>query len=193
MTDDTGFAPNPFWRVLTLATCKFEIRLTKEIGDWIAGFTSNKLCSKKKHGKKLCDHPALVGEEKLIYLMQVEEKINFADYFRDPRFASKIPKKDETQCIYRTGDNIYKPKCPIPFNCDDFEQLCNPNHNESHKEDDLRGKFVLVSKKFYYFGKGAIAIHRNLRPKIPRCCAKGGWQTHDQTLAQNFINFIVNG
>ncbi|MGE3595803.1 MAG: hypothetical protein AB7N70_09645 [Dehalococcoidia bacterium] len=39
MTHDTGFAPNPFWGCLTLATCKPGIRQTRGPGDWIAGFT----------------------------------------------------------------------------------------------------------------------------------------------------------
>jgi Nucleotide modification associated domain 2 len=44
MTNDSGFAPNPFWGRLTLATCKPEIRKAKRVGDWIAGFTSRELC-----------------------------------------------------------------------------------------------------------------------------------------------------
>ena len=138
--------------------------------------------------------PALVGEDEInLPNASRNEKITFAYYFRASCFPCKITKKGEAQCIYRTGDNIYKPKCPIPFDYDDFEQLCNPNHNEGHKEDDLRGKFVLVSQKFHYFGKKAMKIPRHIRPKIPKCCAKGGWQTHDQTLAQNFINSIDGG
>ena len=36
MTHDTGFAPNPFWGCLTLATCKPKIRESKRPGDWVA-------------------------------------------------------------------------------------------------------------------------------------------------------------
>ena len=43
LTNDGGFAPNPFWGALTLATCKPQIRLSKRIGDWIAGFSSGTL------------------------------------------------------------------------------------------------------------------------------------------------------
>ena len=43
MTHDSGFAPNPFGRTLTLATCKPQIRLHKSVDDWIAGFTSRTL------------------------------------------------------------------------------------------------------------------------------------------------------
>lgn len=63
LTHDTGFAPNPFWGMLTLATCKSAMRLSKEEGDWIAGFTSRTLCGDA------------VGAEKLLYLMKVSSKI----------------------------------------------------------------------------------------------------------------------
>ena len=37
---DYGFAPNPFWGIMSLATCKAQLRHNKylQIGDWIAGF-----------------------------------------------------------------------------------------------------------------------------------------------------------
>ena len=78
MTDDTGFAPNPFWGCMTLATCKPQIRQCKGPGDWLAGFTSG----------ELCDDP--VGRERLVFLMKVDDKTMLADYFRDERFRSKI-------------------------------------------------------------------------------------------------------
>jgi hypothetical protein len=38
ITQDGGFAPNPFHGVLTLNCCKPEIRKLAEVGDWVAGF-----------------------------------------------------------------------------------------------------------------------------------------------------------
>ena len=40
MTTATGFAPNYYGDILTLATCKSGIKKTARIGEWIAGFTS---------------------------------------------------------------------------------------------------------------------------------------------------------
>jgi len=182
MTHDNGFAPNPFWGVLTLATCKPRIRSakTKNKGDWIAGFTSQELCGD------------IVGKERLLYLMQIDEKIAFADYFTDPRFKFKISKLGESQCIYKAGDNIYRPKCSKPSDYDDFEQLSNPYHFGSEKAKDLAGKFVLASRRFFYFGKEAIVIPSNIRPDVPLSQSAHGVQTHDQNRAQNFINYIVN-
>lgn len=182
MTHDTGFAPNPFWEVLTLATCKPCIRRanTKNKGDWIAGFTS----------KELCGDP--VGKERLVYLMQIEEKITFADYFADPRFKYKIPKIEEAQCIYKAGDNIYRPNCSNPVDYDDFDQLINPYHCWTNKTKDLSGKFVLLSRRFFYFGKEAIIVPINLRPDVPLGQSAHGVLTRDQNRIQNFINFIIN-
>jgi hypothetical protein len=43
VTHDTGFAPNPFHGVLTLATSKRKIRACRKAGDWVAGFASRAL------------------------------------------------------------------------------------------------------------------------------------------------------
>ena len=40
MTHDTGFAPNPYYEVLTLATCKPTIRRCAEIGYWISDWAT---------------------------------------------------------------------------------------------------------------------------------------------------------
>lgn len=39
ITRDYGFAPNPFWGICSLATCKPQIRQRALKGDWIAGFS----------------------------------------------------------------------------------------------------------------------------------------------------------
>ena len=97
MTSDTGFAPNPFGRTLTLATCKPMIRRSKHEGDWIAGFTSKTL-----NGDE-------VGSERLIYLMHVAEKLLLRDYFSDARFQDKIPDMSARGPAIKAGDNIYRP------------------------------------------------------------------------------------
>ena len=35
---DFGFAPNPFYSICSLATCKPIIRKKAQIGDWIIGY-----------------------------------------------------------------------------------------------------------------------------------------------------------
>src|SRR5208283_739042 len=85
---DTGFAPNPFHRYCTLATCTpnhMGVRLS--LGGWILGTSS-------------------VNEgNKLIYAMKVSEILDLDDYFNDPRFERKKPGPGGWK--RRCGDNIY--------------------------------------------------------------------------------------
>ena len=149
MTHDTGFAPNPYFGILTLATCKPGIRLTKKVGDYIAGFTSEKLCK---------DVP---GNEKLVYIMRVTEKITISEYWNDSRFRCKRPLKNDA--IKKRGDNIYKPSL---HSRSGFIQMPNANHCDGDMNTDLEGEFVLVSNDFYYFGIAAIDV-QTFEIKIP--------------------------
>jgi len=170
---DTGFAPNPFWGVLTLATCKPQIRKSKRAGDWIAGFTSNSLCG---------DH---VGEERLLYLMQITDKLPIAQYFLHPDFQYKIPDLTREEFVYQAGDNIYKQQDH------DFLQIPNRNHIENDTRHDVSGEFVLVSTWFYYFGISPIKIPENVRPAIPRGQSAHGSLTHDNERASMFVTFVM--
>jgi hypothetical protein len=171
-THDTGFAPNPFHGVCTLATCKARIRLKKQVGDWVAGFTSARL-----NGDP-------VGSERLIYLMQVSEKLGLDEYYRAPVFAAKIPRLHAARCVDRAGDNIYY------LEAGQMKQVENPSHDLSNVEDDTSGEFVLVGRRFYYFGSQPLVVPRHLRPDVPPGVAKNGVETKDQARAQAFIDWV---
>lgn len=131
---DGGFAPNPFWGYCTLANCKPKIRRAAEVGDWIVGL------SRKAKGNRV------------IYAMQVEEILNYGQYYRDKRFAEKIPKYSKRKLIYKRGDNIYK---PLPNGV--FRQLRSAHSKECHenpkaKAVDLSGINILIARTFRYFG-----------------------------------------
>lgn len=164
LTHDTGFAPNPFFGYLTLANCKPGIRKTKKVGDYIAGFTSKEL-----NGDE-------VGKERLIYIMKIEEMIPHFTYFTDEKFKNKVP-RNEQSFAYRAGDNIYKPKIDNYESWSDFETIENFNHHDGQKNEDLSGEKVLVSKEFWYFGKNAILIPQELRPRVPISQHPYGWKT----------------
>jgi len=169
MTNDTGFAPNPFHGYLTLATCKPYIRLKASIGEWVAGFTSKSL-----DGSEL-------GKEKLIYLMKIEEKLSFDDYFNDPRFKAKKPKNVENR--FKVGDNIYY--CAK-------RRICSPFHKQQEEIiEDIKGKFVLASKTFWYFGKCALEVPKGVRPNVPRGPAPYGIKTEAE-MAKKFIEWVQN-
>jgi len=186
LTNDSGFAPNPFWGSLTLATCKPRIRYSKKVGDWIAGFTSESLCGDP------------VGGERLVYLMKVSRKLSIADYFRDKTFQSKIPDPDSPHEVYRAGDNIYRPLCPGAQAANQFEQLRNPNHwdgavgcsKAESRIHDISGKFVLAAELFVYFGRDALGIPEHLRPEIPPGQSANGSLTRDKLRCHVFIDFV---
>ncbi len=169
---DTGFAPNPFHGTCTLATCKAKIRLKKRVGDWIAGFTSTGL-----NGDS-------VGDERLIYLMHVSDKLGLDEYFRAGAFAAKIPRAGAARCVERAGDNIYY------LERGQMMQVENPNHDPSDMDDDTSGEFVLVARRFYYFGSKPLVVPSQCRPNVPRAQAGNGVRTHDVALAQAFLQFV---
>ncbi|MFV0456843.1 MAG: hypothetical protein ACK5NQ_17995 [Pseudomonas sp.] len=185
MTHDTGFAPNPFGHTLTLATCKPQIRRSKKQGDWIAGFTSKALTGDR------------VGEERLIYLMQVGKKLHLRDYFGDPLFQDKTPNLGKSGPVPKAGDNIYRPLVPGAFEPGHFEQVRNPNHwdtgADAPSDDDLRrdvsGQYALIADEFYYFGAQAISLPEAVRPALPRGQSAHGIQP-SEALAERFISFI---
>jgi hypothetical protein len=179
MTDDTGFAPNPFWGMLTLATCKPEIRRTKREEDWIAGFTS----------KALCGDP--VGQEKLIYLMEITKKEQLRYYFTSQDFRDKKP-LDGCHHVCKIGDNIYQPLCVNASASEDFKRLPEALYHctESNKQKDLGGGFVLISTKFFYFGGEALRIPDKVRPELPTGQSAHGSRTRDETRARDFINYV---
>lgn len=177
MTHDNGFAPNPFHGILTLANCKPRMRINNQIGDWIAGFTSKTLTNDDKD----------VYNPKLIYLMQVTNKIKYPEYWEGPEFKDKIPNLNTNKVIDKTGDNIYKP-IRVDGRIVDFEQLENSNHKKEAKAHDLSGEYVLISKRFYYFGGDPIPLIK-YSPHVPQRSSSYGYLTEGED-ADRFIKFI---
>ena len=180
MTHDTGFAPNPFWGYLTLATCKPKIREHKRPGDWFAGFTSRELCGDR------------VGDERLVFLMQIEDKMALANYFHDRRFQSRIPRDPPVAKVYRCGDNIYRPLVRNARDARDFEQLPNDHHGPDQKDRDLNGLKVLIARRFAYFGVDALRVPREVRPEVPAGQSAHGRETRDLARAKRFIDYVFS-
>lgn len=142
---DYGFAPNPFHGILSLATCKSEIRKNKNlhIGDWIIGLGSK----------------AMNNIHHLVYAMKLEEKITFDQYWNDSRFQCKKAVLNGS-LVHLYGDNVYhtdkKTGKVIQENCAHSE--VDGFVNEGHYKRDIDGKYVLLSSTFYYFGDNAPLI-----------------------------------
>lgn len=172
MKHDNRFAPNPFFDVLTLATCKPKMRYNTQVGNWIAGWTS----------KYIAHNPTEVGEEKLIYLARVTKKLTFDKYWE--QYPQKHPiYTDDKDVLERYGDNIYK-----PAGNGTFIQIKNVHHGEDKKAKDLSGESVLVCEEFYYFScLSPLEIPSELRPNVPKVQTAYGMITED---ASEFIDYV---
>ncbi len=168
---DSGFSPNPFWKYCTLACCKPSIRRTAEKGDWIVGL------SKKSFGNKL------------IYAMEVtEQPLTYEAYYKDKRFENKIPDMNKKEEIYKRGDNIYKPDGKGHY-IQLYSSHSNKDgsENQETKENDLKGKNVLISDNFYYFGSGMLMLPEKLKFLI---VGRGYKCRFDEEQINTFLNFI---
>jgi len=172
---DFGFAPNPFFGYCTLAACKPNIRKSAQIGDWIIGTGSS---TKNDNFKN-----------RLVYAMCVEEKLTFNDYWNDSRFFKKRPVMNGSK-MQSYGDNIYH----IDLNTGKFIQD-NSHHsledglvNMNNYTRDLSGKFVLISKTYWYFGKEAIPIPDILNGIIKS--RQGHKKIDNESLISNFVTWV---
>lgn len=142
---DYGFAPNPFHGILTLATCKGNIRNNKKlnIGDWIIGLGSVSLGNK--------DH--------LIFAMKLECKITFDEYWNEERYQCKKPYLNGS-LVQMYGDNVYHTDniTGIVIQEDCAHSNKNGQVNFDHQKRDIKGRYVLLSQNFYYFGDNAPLI-----------------------------------
>lgn len=127
---DSGFCPNPFGGICTLACCKPKIRYSANIGDWIIGTSLA-----PKRGR-------------LVYAMQVYRALTYDLYWKYPEYEVKKPNKENVR-----GDNIYKNR-----ENGGLIQVPNQSHSDKHFERDTSVNRVLISNVFYYFGKDAPEI-----------------------------------
>ncbi|HBM2839197.1 TPA: hypothetical protein LU108_001726 [Enterobacter hormaechei subsp. xiangfangensis] len=139
---DFGFAPNPFHDYCTLATCKPKIRNSAQPGDLIFG----------------CGSSHLNLKDKLIYVMLVEEKMSFQEYWEDQRFKYKKPHfYSNKQNAF--GDNIYHVDSNGNWTQEDSHHSFEDGRiNQDNMERDLTSLHVLISTNFIYFGDNFIDV-----------------------------------
>ena len=193
MTHDTGFAPNPYHGVLTLATCKPVIRRCAKKGYWISGWTSNVVYDKNNEKHTFTD-----DTQKLIYLARVSENPLLIESYweqypqkRQPEQSGKNTKpkncRNDLSKVADNryfGDNIYEPDNNETFG---FKRHETPHHGEQNKEHDLSGRNVLICKEFYYFGiENSINIEG--KTTVVHRCQK---LSLDSDEAKNVIEFVT--
>ena len=148
ITRDFGFAPNPFYKYCTLATCKPTIRRTADVGDIIVGIGSGAKSS--------------IFKNKIIYVMKVHEKLTYDQYWNDERFQCKKPNMcGSLKQMY--GDNIYHTNFATNtiIQENSHHSLENGEINWENYNRDVPGKYVLISDEFWYWGGNPIDIPQN--------------------------------
>jgi len=175
---DYGFAPNPFFGVCTLATCKPQIRKHAHVGDWIVGTGSKRY--------------ALDGH--LVYAMQVAEILTYDEYWADQRFRPKRPTlRGSLKQAY--GDNIYHhdPKTGRWMQEDSHHSLVAGRPNPANILHDTQVPRALVGAEFTYWGAAGPLIPECFRRYQGGdvCCQHPGHKSHfPQDLVRSFLGWI---
>lgn len=173
---DYGFAPNPFGGKCTLATCKPGIRKFANIGDWVIGTGSKKY--------------DLDG--RLIYAMQVTEKMSFNQYWFSPQFQFKKPiMHGSLKQTY--GDNIYyfDEKLEKWYQEDSHHSYADGILNKHNLKRDTKSDSVLISDNFYFFGKESVKIPTKFKAEV--CIPRQGYKkVKPESLKLEFIDWIQN-
>jgi len=165
---DTGFAPNPFFGLCTLACCKPRLRqgvgrrvlaatdceevrqlpglpadAVRALNIWVVGLA----------GAGLVDHVC----RGVVFAMQVTEVMDFETYYLTHPEKRPVRGADSTEADPRWhGDAIYTGNDPATA-----QQICPSAHSDGDQENlgnkvhDLGGRYVLVSDHFVYFHVGA--------------------------------------
>ena len=139
VASENGLAPNVTGDQCSLTVCKPQVRLAATPGeDWVIGMSTT------KHGK-----------DRLIYAMQVAEKLGYDAFFTDPRFAAKKPTPQNPW-----GDNFF---------CATAEGLALSTPVAAHagKPDalkrDLKAPYAVIGAPYWYFGANAPTLPKHLR------------------------------
>ena len=149
---DLGFAPNPFYGICTLATCKPQIREAAVSGDWIVGLGSK----------------ALGCRGRLVFTMCVDKKLTYDEYWSHDQYQQKKP-IFAGSLKQAQGDNIYHRDDSGRW----IQEISRHSHSDPavakmHLERDTKSAFVLIGSRFVYFGQDAPEVPSMLRSRNGR-------------------------
>ena len=176
---DYGFAPNPFFGVCTLATCKPKIRKHAQVGDWIVGTGS------ARYGLS----------RRLVYAMQISEAFTYDEYWNDVRFIAKRPNL-RGSFKQAFGDNIYhrdgNPRRWRQENSHHSFPDGRPNY--ANVRHDTQSPRVLLGSNFVYWGGDGPRIpSRFLRPGPTNvCCVRGHRCNFPARIVEAFVGWIAS-
>ncbi|TBD04820.1 hypothetical protein ELH21_10690 [Rhizobium leguminosarum] len=146
---DFGFAPNPFHGVCSLATCKPVVRRMAKVDDWVFGMGGTKL--------------GAVG--RCIFAMQVTETLSFDEYWAAPRFKDKKPVRNGSRTMM-LGDNIYHQSEAAWHQLDSHHSRPDGSPDLHNVKTDTGTDRVLISERFFYFGKEAPEVPNTVLQEI---------------------------
>jgi hypothetical protein len=134
---DYGFAPNPFFGVCTLATCKPKIRKAATVGDWVMG-TGSKQHNREKH---------------VVFAMRVTCAMTFEGYWSHPNFQTKkVNLRGSKKQAF--GDNIYSRDGASGDWCqaNSHHSFHDGSPNPLNVTADTGTNRILLSDDFVYWG-----------------------------------------
>ena len=174
---DFGLAPNPFWGVMTLAVCKEGIRRSRnlKIGDWVIG----------------CGSCQLHNLGSLIYVMKVQEILTFDEYWNDSRFDIKKPRINGSLMVM-DGDNFYHTDKITNVVIQEDSAHSNPFFASRHLRSDTKGRNVLVSHDFFYFGDNFVKPPENFLPIATPAPRGFSYKGLSKNLEKNFIDWLTS-
>lgn len=188
---DYGFAPNPFYGICTLATCKPSIRSAAEEGDWVIGLVGNGEGDRYKR-KNLAD--------RMLYAMRVDDDTGFDAYWRSAEYACKHAKPTGSW-KQQYGDNIYHIENGSWIQDPSHHRQSNGEPSQKNIDRDTgrtcrprlkRPARVLISREFVYLGCEAIELPGSLTPYAPtgeNLCFSG--RHHKSRFSENFVSATV--
>lgn len=167
VASDTGLAPNVTGDICTLGVCKPVVRRIAEKGDLILGLS---IAKDERH--------------KVIYAMQVSEKLSYEAYFKEPRFELKKPIHDPA------GDNFFQME-------DNHLQIAFDNAAHFGKpgaiKRDLNSPVVLIGERYWYFGEKAPLLPASLhgtKLSLPDRSRRGHRVTQDREHIQQLMAML---
>jgi hypothetical protein len=176
---DYGFAPNPFFGVCTLATCKPRIRSVAQIGDWVVG-TGSKTRKREKH---------------IVYAMRVTGAMTFNQYWAGVRFQGKKPNLQGSK-KQAFGDNIYSksPHAKKWCQANSHHSLTDGSPNPSNIAADTKTDRVLVSDDFVYWGGAGPRLPQRFLNHGPQhvtlCVGRNHKNNFPPEFVQEFVTWI---
>jgi len=173
---DYGFAPNPFFGVCTLATCKPRIRAAAQVGDWVVGTGS------KTRGRN----------KRIVYAMRVTAALTFVQYWASPQFERKKPNLQGSK-KQSFGDNIYtrNPRTNEWCQANSHHSMTDGTANMLNVTTDTQADRVLISDDFVYWGGSGPSLPKrflNYGPLHESLCAG---RNHKSNFSQEFVEELV--